>query len=202
MNKDLPVSSPPTIPDGMLYHVITHGKGMMGAYGMNIPVDDRWAIVAYVRAMQEARAVSPRRFGSERGGTVMGHRVTSADIPVNGEQLPKSKVQLGDACLRSSCLGRLAWQRKYSFWGFNERGTHNTWKGNYSFSWLFAVFYFFTIALGGCFWTLAPQRLQLGVGNIGSPSDGKRGICFPVHVHLRNSSSFPKCSELPLRVDD
>ena len=45
-------------PDGMFYHVITHGKGMMGAYGMNIPVDDRWAIVAYIRAMQEARAVS------------------------------------------------------------------------------------------------------------------------------------------------
>lgn len=45
-------------PDGMLYHVITHGKGMMGAYGMNIPVEDRWAIVAYVRAMQEAREVS------------------------------------------------------------------------------------------------------------------------------------------------
>lgn len=45
-------------PDGLLYHVITDGKGQMGAYGMNIPVQDRWAIVAYVRAMQEAREVS------------------------------------------------------------------------------------------------------------------------------------------------
>ena len=45
-------------PDGLIYHVITHGKGMMGAYGMNIPVEDRWAIVAYVRAMQQAREVS------------------------------------------------------------------------------------------------------------------------------------------------
>ncbi len=45
-------------PDGRLYHVITHGKGQMGAYGMNIPVEDRWTIVAYVRALQEARSVS------------------------------------------------------------------------------------------------------------------------------------------------
>ncbi len=45
-------------PDGLLYHVITNGKGLMGAYGMNIPVEDRWAIVAYMRAMQQARAVS------------------------------------------------------------------------------------------------------------------------------------------------
>lgn len=42
-------------PDGRMYHVIANGKGQMGAYGMNIPVEDRWAIVAYVRALQEAR---------------------------------------------------------------------------------------------------------------------------------------------------
>lgn len=41
-------------PDGQLYEVINKGKGQMGAYGYNIPVRDRWAIVAYVRAMQTA----------------------------------------------------------------------------------------------------------------------------------------------------
>ncbi|MDP0489528.1 MAG: cytochrome c [Verrucomicrobiota bacterium JB023] len=45
-------------PDGRLFEVITNGKGQMGAYGMNIPVNDRWAIVAYVRALQEAREIS------------------------------------------------------------------------------------------------------------------------------------------------
>lgn len=49
---------PANYPDGRLYEVITHGKGQMGAYGMNIPVDDRWAIVAYVRALQEARSTT------------------------------------------------------------------------------------------------------------------------------------------------
>jgi len=45
-------------PDGRLYDVITNGKGQMSGYGYNIPVRDRWAIVAYVRAIQEAKAAS------------------------------------------------------------------------------------------------------------------------------------------------
>ncbi len=45
----------PTYPDGKMFNVITHGKGMMGAYGTNIPIRDRWAIVAYVRALQTAK---------------------------------------------------------------------------------------------------------------------------------------------------
>ena len=41
--------------DGEMFNVITHGKGLMGGYGANIKVRDRWAIVAYVRALQTAR---------------------------------------------------------------------------------------------------------------------------------------------------
>ena len=42
-------------PDGRLFETITNGKGMMGAYGYNIPVRDRWAIIAYIRALQLAK---------------------------------------------------------------------------------------------------------------------------------------------------
>ncbi|MBK1831706.1 cytochrome c [Verrucomicrobiaceae bacterium R5-34] len=45
-------------PDGKMFHTITHGQGLMSGYGYNIPVEDRWAIVAYVRALQAARQVS------------------------------------------------------------------------------------------------------------------------------------------------
>src|SRR6185436_13813881 len=41
-------------PDGQIYNTITHGKSTMGAYGPVIAVEDRWAIVAYVRALQQA----------------------------------------------------------------------------------------------------------------------------------------------------
>jgi mono/diheme cytochrome c family protein len=40
-------------PVGYLFHVITHGYGAMGTYSAQIPVADRWAIVAYIKALQE-----------------------------------------------------------------------------------------------------------------------------------------------------
>lgn len=47
----------PVYPDGRMFEVITNGKGQMGAYKHNINLRDRWAIVAYVRALQFARKV-------------------------------------------------------------------------------------------------------------------------------------------------
>lgn len=38
--------------DGELFNTITRGKNTMGAYGPLIPTQDRWAIVAYLRALQ------------------------------------------------------------------------------------------------------------------------------------------------------
>jgi mono/diheme cytochrome c family protein len=45
-------------PPGYLYQVIKNGYGAMGDYGDQIPVNDRWAIVAYVRALQLSRDAS------------------------------------------------------------------------------------------------------------------------------------------------
>jgi mono/diheme cytochrome c family protein len=44
--------------DGHLFQTITHGKGNMGAYGSNITVEDRWAIIAYIRALQKSQSAS------------------------------------------------------------------------------------------------------------------------------------------------
>ena len=44
-----------TMPDGNIFDTITHGKGNMGAYGPNVTVEDRWAIVAYIRALQKSQ---------------------------------------------------------------------------------------------------------------------------------------------------
>jgi len=44
----------PNYPDGKMFETITMGKGLMGGYGYNIPVNDRWAIIAYIRALQSA----------------------------------------------------------------------------------------------------------------------------------------------------
>jgi mono/diheme cytochrome c family protein len=38
--------------DGEIFNTITHGKGLMGAYGPLMTAPDRWASVAYLRALQ------------------------------------------------------------------------------------------------------------------------------------------------------
>ena len=50
--------------DGEIFNTVTHGKNTMMAYGDRIQVSDRWAIVAYLRALQK----------SQGGGTL-------ADVP-------------------------------------------------------------------------------------------------------------------------
>ena len=57
-NAKLNAISPETYPDGRLFETITNGKGLMSGYGYNIPVRDRWAIIAYVRTLQAAKASS------------------------------------------------------------------------------------------------------------------------------------------------
>jgi mono/diheme cytochrome c family protein len=41
-----------TMPDGQLYQTVTYGFNNMPAYGSQLPVDDRWSVVGYVRALQ------------------------------------------------------------------------------------------------------------------------------------------------------
>ncbi len=52
-----------TIPVGYLFDVVTNGFGVMPDYRSQIPVEDRWRIVAYVRALQ------------------LSHNATAADVP-------------------------------------------------------------------------------------------------------------------------
>jgi mono/diheme cytochrome c family protein len=41
--------------DGEIFNTITNGKNTMMAYGPNITVADRWAIIAYLRALQRSQ---------------------------------------------------------------------------------------------------------------------------------------------------
>ncbi len=46
-------------PVGRIFDTITHGRATMGPYKDQIPVKDRWAIVMYVRALQETGLAPP-----------------------------------------------------------------------------------------------------------------------------------------------
>lgn len=50
-------------PPGYFYYVITHGYGVMYSYESRVPAADRWAIVAYIKALQ------------------LSHHATMEDVP-------------------------------------------------------------------------------------------------------------------------
>lgn len=66
ITKALGMAATPTFHDdrlrqmveGEIFNTITHGKNQMGPYGAKITVEDRWAVIAYVRALQRARTGS------------------------------------------------------------------------------------------------------------------------------------------------
>jgi len=74
-------------PVGHFYDVITNGFGRMNGYAAQIPVADRWAIVAYIRALQ---AANPNLANQPAGGapvpaaTQQTQTQTPAPAPQNG----------------------------------------------------------------------------------------------------------------------
>ncbi len=62
------------VEDGHIYDVLTHGKGAMYGYASRIQdYNDRWAVVAYVRALQLAKTTS--------GATPVGNPTPTPTIP-------------------------------------------------------------------------------------------------------------------------
>jgi len=48
-----------TAPVGHFFDAITNGWGAMPSYAPQIPVQDRWAIIAYIRALQASQNIKP-----------------------------------------------------------------------------------------------------------------------------------------------
>ncbi|HHN75337.1 MAG TPA: cytochrome c [Acidobacteria bacterium] len=57
-------------PVGHLYNTISNGIRNMPSYGSQIPVEDRWAIVAYVRALQRSRRASIDEVPADKRSTL------------------------------------------------------------------------------------------------------------------------------------
>lgn len=46
-------------PDGRIYHVISHGQGLMPSHAVQIRPIDRWKVVLHVRSLQAAASAQP-----------------------------------------------------------------------------------------------------------------------------------------------
>jgi mono/diheme cytochrome c family protein len=59
--------------DGQIFNTISNGIRTMPSYGAQVPVDDRWAIVAYVRALQMSQGgVPPTNLNQEQQNALQG----------------------------------------------------------------------------------------------------------------------------------
>jgi mono/diheme cytochrome c family protein len=67
-------------PVGHFFDAITNGWGAMPSYASQIPVQDRWAIVAYIRALQE----SQRNLATPAGSPSPGASPTPTAAPTPG----------------------------------------------------------------------------------------------------------------------
>jgi hypothetical protein len=77
------------------------------------------------------------------------HHVTSADIAINGDHLDTSSVsKVKTISLAIAFIGIIV--SVLAFTGV--LGEH--FRGTYSYSWLFAFYFFLTLSIGGVFWTL------------------------------------------------
>jgi mono/diheme cytochrome c family protein len=55
-------------PDGYLYQVVSEGFGLMPSYAGSLSVHDRWAVVAYVRALQLSQYAPVEQLPAELRG--------------------------------------------------------------------------------------------------------------------------------------
>jgi mono/diheme cytochrome c family protein len=56
------------LPNGRIYQVIGEGYGLMPAYGTHLDVRDRWAVVAFVRALERSRHAVARELPPDLAG--------------------------------------------------------------------------------------------------------------------------------------
>jgi mono/diheme cytochrome c family protein len=75
------------VPNGYIFDVITNGFGAMMNYSAQIPVRDRWAIVAYVRALQLSRNAKMADLPPDVREKVLHPPADSKEAP-GGEEKP------------------------------------------------------------------------------------------------------------------
>jgi hypothetical protein len=96
------------MPDGQLFATISNGKSNMPPYAWQLTVDDRWAIVGYVRALQVA---SPKMAGAAPVEPSGGANAKTADAPkpaASGSAAPAASGSAAPAASGSAAPAKSA----------------------------------------------------------------------------------------------
>ena len=69
-------------PDGYIFDVATHGKGRMPAYAAELTPMERWAVIGYIRMLQQSRTLTPaQRSDSLRAAAIHSNDSLSSKRP-------------------------------------------------------------------------------------------------------------------------
>ena len=79
--------------DGEIFNTITNGKNTMMAYGPNIMVQDRWAIIAYLRALQRSQNATAADVPPEHRADLDKPAENKPPEGKPGEQKPEQKPE-------------------------------------------------------------------------------------------------------------
>ena len=79
--------------DGEIFNTITNGKNTMMAYGPNIMVQDRWAIIAYLRALQRSQNATAADVPPEHRAEMDKPAENKPAEGKPGEQKPEQKPE-------------------------------------------------------------------------------------------------------------
>lgn len=65
-------------PVGYIFEVATHGFGLMASYAAELPVMERWAVVAYIRALQTSQSYEVAKLSPDELRQVEAESTTKA----------------------------------------------------------------------------------------------------------------------------
>ena len=78
-------------PVGHYFNVISHGYGAMYSYAARIPVEHRWAIIAYIRALQYSTNAQPDDLDAKDRETLAGLEKSGQPTRVDSPSLAEVK---------------------------------------------------------------------------------------------------------------
>lgn len=73
-----------SVPVGYFFDVMTNGFGVMSSYAAQVPAEDRWAIAAYIRALQLSQHVEATSLSPEERAQIDASEAPAAE-PQHGE---------------------------------------------------------------------------------------------------------------------
>lgn len=56
------------MPEGEIFNTITHGRNTMGSYGVKLRIQERWAVIAYIRTLQRSQNSRPEDVSQDNRG--------------------------------------------------------------------------------------------------------------------------------------